>query len=180
MPLDDAGEAAARARGAQLPPRRRRARRSTFRARVSATHRDLDAAVAAGRFRQDLLYRLDALPLLGAAAARAPRGRGWLWGRFFQAAAAPARARRRRSVRRRGALAAHPWPGNVRELRNRVDRAVALRPNFDSVRCRSLFPRAEASHHPREEAGQPLHEVRDAARATPGIPARDVSRPAAG
>ena len=92
---------------------------------IAAARDDLDAEVAAGRFRADLLYRLgvvrvrlpplrsrrEDLPLLIAELLRArglddPRPSG------------PAMDR----------LAAHGWPGNVRELRNVIDRALALTP----------------------------------------------------
>jgi len=99
-----------------------------FRARVvSATHHDLEAAVAAGRFRQDLLYRLNAIPVALPPLRARPDDAVWLLRRFFQAAvSARPGALRGIGPPAEEAVAAHPWPGNVRELRNRLDRAVAL------------------------------------------------------
>ncbi|MCZ2498776.1 response regulator [Xylophilus sp. Kf1] len=92
---------------------------------VAATHRDLAAEVAAGRFRQDLFYRLDVLSI------RLPplRERGDdilpLAAHFLQRAAAP-QPPRALSEDALQALRAHPWPGNVRELRNLMERCHAL------------------------------------------------------
>ena len=94
---------------------------------IAATHVDLERAVAEGRFRQDLYYRLNVLRL------RMPplRERGSdveHLARYFLD-----RYARELGIRIRGyglaalrALSAHPWPGNVRELMNRVRRAVVL------------------------------------------------------
>jgi formate hydrogenlyase transcriptional activator len=94
---------------------------------VAATNRDLTAAVAAGRFRADLYFRLnvvpivipplreragDVEPLAHFFAARFARE----FGKTVNALARPALDR----------LAAYDWPGNVRELANLIERAVVL------------------------------------------------------
>jgi len=94
---------------------------------VSATHRDLEAMVAARTFREDLFYRLDVLVL------EVPplRERGddiLLLARHFlaQACAQVQRPTCRLSSEATAALLASPWPGNVRQLHNVVFRAVTM------------------------------------------------------
>jgi DNA-binding NtrC family response regulator len=94
---------------------------------IAATHRDLDAMVEAGRFRQDLLYRLNTMTLkLPPLRERVDEIRP-LAERFLEQAAkqsnAPARNFDREAL---AALEAYPWPGNIRELRNVIERAVVL------------------------------------------------------
>ena len=94
---------------------------------VAATHRDLPAEVAAGRFREDLYYRLAVVLAARAAAARAaggPPGPGRpVPGRGLRAQRpAPMRLDAGAHL----ALQAHGWPGNVRELRNAVERLAIL------------------------------------------------------
>jgi two-component system, NtrC family, response regulator AlgB len=94
---------------------------------LAATNRNLETDVAAGRFREDLLYRLNVievtlpplrerrrdLPVLAAhLLAFFARQTGKDVRRFTPAAAE--------------AIARHPWPGNLRELRNAVERGVIL------------------------------------------------------
>ncbi|HKJ25678.1 MAG TPA: sigma-54 dependent transcriptional regulator [Myxococcota bacterium] len=90
---------------------------------VAATHRDLAARVAAGRFREDLYYRLDVLRLA------VPPLRERLEDLPALAAAALERAgaagRVRFDAHALARLCAHPWFGNVRELGNVVERCVA-------------------------------------------------------
>jgi DNA-binding NtrC family response regulator len=89
---------------------------------LSATHRDLRAAVAAGRFREDLFWRLGVVPLhlpplrerLADIVKLAEHFLALVPGGHVLSASAAAR------------LLAHPWPGNVRELRNAMERAAAL------------------------------------------------------
>jgi len=96
---------------------------------IAATHRDLVAEVRAGRFRNDLLYRLHVLEL------RLPplRERGGdvalLTYRFVhEFNQVEARNVQRVTPEALRKLEARPWPGNVRELRNVIRRAVILAP----------------------------------------------------
>lgn len=105
---------------------------------LSATNADLHAEVAAGRFRQDLLYRLNTvtlrLPPLRERAEDIPA----LAAHFLQKHLA--RYRKRLAGFDDGATAAllyHPWPGNVRELDHAIERAVLLATK-DAVRASDL------------------------------------------
>jgi DNA-binding NtrC family response regulator len=89
---------------------------------ISATNADLQQAIAAGQFREDLYFRLNVIELkLPALAQRpediAPLSQQFLT-RFAQAATAPQLA-----ADALDALLAYSWPGNVRELQNRLQRA---------------------------------------------------------
>ncbi len=88
---------------------------------IAATHRDLAALVAEGRFREDLLYRLAGarfvLPPLRERADVSALVARLLAGRPGSPRLSPAAA---------AALARHPWPGNVRELVGALDYACAL------------------------------------------------------
>jgi NtrC-family two-component system response regulator AlgB len=96
---------------------------------LASTSRDLDEDVRAGRFRDDLLHRLNVVtltlpPLRERVEDVVPLARHYL-----QSAA----RRQRRGVlrlapRAEEALKAHRWPGNLRELRNAVERAAVLSP----------------------------------------------------
>ncbi len=94
---------------------------------VSATNADLHADVAAGRFREDLLYRLNTVEI------RLPPLRDRREDVPLLAAHLLARHARRYGKPLVGftpdalaALLAHPWPGNVRELGHAVERAVLM------------------------------------------------------
>jgi len=127
---------------------------------IAATHRDLAAMVSAGTFRQDLLYRLNAVTL------RLPplRERGddvlglahHLLGRIasrdgkhipgFTAAAL-------------GALQGHPFQGNVRELENEIRRAVALTPDGEPVAVEAFSERVTTPPPTPEPAAQAPADV---------------------
>jgi len=94
---------------------------------VCATNRDLDAEVAAGRFRADLLYRVREvtieLPPLRARGDDVLRLAGEL---LLEAEATFATASHQLGPDARAAILSYPWPGNVRELRAAMRRAVVL------------------------------------------------------
>ncbi|MGH7681736.1 MAG: sigma 54-interacting transcriptional regulator, partial [Candidatus Eiseniibacteriota bacterium] len=94
---------------------------------VTATNRDLKAEVDAGRFRQDLFYRLNVVPIT----LPPLRERGedvLLLGQHFLEIFAKQQTKpiRGMSAESRELLLRHPWLGNVRELENAMARAVAL------------------------------------------------------
>ncbi|MDC0713661.1 sigma-54 dependent transcriptional regulator [Stigmatella sp. ncwal1] len=94
---------------------------------VSATHRDLQAEVKAGRFREDLYYRLHIVPLLLPPLRERPEDIAALARHFV--AKHGARVNRRVKGLDDSALRAltrHPWPGNVRELENAVEQALVF------------------------------------------------------
>jgi formate hydrogenlyase transcriptional activator len=94
---------------------------------LAATHRDLNALVAEGKFRQDLLYRLNVVPIempsLRDRAPDIPLLVEYFIDRFGKKAGKKFRTIDRRTLKR---LQAYGWPGNVRELQNVIERAVIL------------------------------------------------------
>lgn len=95
---------------------------------VAATNRDLRRDVAERRFREDLYYRLNVVPLQIPALRERPEDVPDLVGRFIQhfRAAMPATKVAGISDAAVEALMAYHWPGNVRELINVVERAMLL------------------------------------------------------
>jgi NtrC-family two-component system response regulator AlgB len=94
---------------------------------LAATNRDLKAEVAAGRFREDLFYRLDVIevtlpPLRQRARDVRPLAEHLL--RFF--ARQTGKPMTGFTAEALAAVQRYPWPGNVRELRNAVERGVIL------------------------------------------------------
>ncbi|HVZ54080.1 MAG TPA: sigma-54 dependent transcriptional regulator [Pseudolabrys sp.] len=94
---------------------------------VSATHRDLIADVKAGRFREDLFYRLHVFPIPVPPLRKRPEDIPELT-RHFLARIAAEEGKRVRAVDAEALalLAAYRWPGNVRQLENTLFRAVVL------------------------------------------------------
>jgi two-component system, NtrC family, response regulator AtoC len=94
---------------------------------VAATHRDLRAEIASGRFREDLFFRIDGITL-NVPPLRERHGGILALARELLAAAA-ARAQRKPPTLSRPAadrLVHHSWPGNVRELKAVLERALLL------------------------------------------------------
>jgi two-component system nitrogen regulation response regulator GlnG len=94
---------------------------------VTATHRDLDAAVREGRFREDLLYRLRVVPIHIPPLRERPEDVAALAHHFVARYAEElGTGPRVLSPEAEQRLLAHPWPGNVRELENAIKRALVL------------------------------------------------------
>ncbi len=120
---------------------------------VAATHRDLDALVRAGRFREDLYYRLNVVtlnfPPLRERLEDVPRIATHYLTVFSEQANRPIHGFTPEAM---AALRAYAWPGNVRELVNVVERAVALAPGSvveitdlpEKLATRALIARAIA------------------------------------
>jgi len=94
---------------------------------LAATHRDLNALVADGKFREDLLYRLNVVPIemppLRERPADIPLLVEYFIDRFGKMAGKKFRAIDKKSLK---VFETYDWPGNVRELQNVIERAVIL------------------------------------------------------
>ncbi len=136
-----------------------------FRARViTATNIDLSAAALDGRFREDLLYRLNTFCVEVPPLRDRPEDIPWLLDRFFtQFVTTGESSLRGISALAEDAATAHHWPGNARELRNRVERAVALATG-DWIMPGDLFPPGpSAVSEAHATPNRPLAEIREAA-----------------
>jgi two-component system nitrogen regulation response regulator NtrX len=96
---------------------------------IASSNRELSAEIAAGRFREDLFYRLNVVPIR-VPPLRERREDIPLLARHFMARGAEAAriAAREFGEDALAALQAYPWPGNVRQLRNVVDWLLIMTP----------------------------------------------------
>ncbi len=90
---------------------------------ISATHQDMSAAMEAGRFREDLFFRLGVIPIRVPSLAERVEDIPLLIAHFRESRPHGGACFSRAAMAR---LMAHDWPGNVRELRNIVTRADIL------------------------------------------------------
>ncbi|MBA3465285.1 MAG: sigma 54-interacting transcriptional regulator [Deltaproteobacteria bacterium] len=113
---------------------------------IAATHRDLDADVRAGRFRQDLLFRIGGFTIAIPPLRDRPGEIVPLAEHFARTTAAEqGRATPTFTDDAREALTAYAWPGNVRELRNAVERALVL--SSDVIAASDLPDRMHDATH---------------------------------
>ena len=124
---------------------------------IAATHRDLQGLVAKGRFREDLFFRINAVPLV-VPALRDRREDIPVLAQWI--------VRERPSCRGVGlsdsaiaALQAYSWPGNVRELRNVLERAAVLTEGGVLEAGDLVFDARAATSHHAEGAGTTLADV---------------------
>ncbi len=142
---------------------------------VAATNRDLEELVREGKFRADLFYRLNVVPLrvppLRERASDLP-----LLVTFFVQKCAKKLGRHIRSVSEETMrqLTGYPWPGNIRELQNVIERAVILSPGNALVLAESLrVPAAAPAPVPAKSRGM---EIPPASAAAEGGALDDVER----
>ena len=96
---------------------------------IAATNKDLKVEIAAGRFRDDLLYRLNVVPIevppLRGRRGDIPQLLEHFMEQLTRGGGLPRKELDQEAVKR---LASHDWPGNIRELRNAVERLLILTP----------------------------------------------------
>jgi DNA-binding NtrC family response regulator len=90
---------------------------------IAATHRDLEQWVKQGRFREDLFYRLNVVPIELQPLRKRAADIVPLAEHFLALASSPKKQLSNDAVRR---LTDHAWPGNVRELRNAMERVAVM------------------------------------------------------
>jgi DNA-binding NtrC family response regulator len=119
---------------------------------ISATHRDLSAEIAAGKFREDLYYRLRVVTLELPALREHKEDIPALVDAFL--AQFGARHSRKMKINRAALdlLSAYDWPGNVRELRNAVERSLVLC-RSDEITVADLPEEIREGHRPLTPAG---------------------------
>ncbi|MDX1606528.1 MAG: sigma-54 dependent transcriptional regulator, partial [Candidatus Competibacterales bacterium] len=125
---------------------------------IAASNHDLDARVATGEFRKDLLYRLNVITLTLPPLRERPEdipalAENFLL-RFAREYRCPAREFDRSAM---PVLCRHAWPGNIRELQNVIERAVILGQDATlGARELNLEVDADESVRERPRAGDPL------------------------
>jgi len=136
---------------------------------ISSSSRNLEAEIAEGRFREDLFYRLNVVPIAVPSLAQRRDDIPSLIGHFFT-----------RYAREQGihppevspdamtALQTYDWPGNVRQLRNVVERTVILAPRerlgmieVDMLPAEVLSERLHGDSRVTALMGVPLREARE-------------------
>jgi two-component system nitrogen regulation response regulator NtrX len=134
---------------------------------LAATNKDLPAEIRAGRFREDLYFRLNVVPIF-VPSLRDRQEDIPLLADHFMAVLAREYGRRPKAFEPDAvaALQQYSWPGNVRELRNLVERLMIMVPG-ERVSARDISFLDSGSIAPPEPAGRaaapigPLHDARD-------------------
>ncbi|MCU7885103.1 MAG: sigma 54-interacting transcriptional regulator, partial [Candidatus Thiodiazotropha sp. (ex Lucinoma annulata)] len=108
---------------------------------VAATNVDLQEAVAAGRFRSDLYYRLNIYPVIIPPLRERKDDIELLVTRFLEKYTAR-HGKRVDGITERAlqALKDYNWPGNIRELENMIERGVIIVAVGDAIDLKDLFP----------------------------------------
>jgi two-component system response regulator FlrC len=137
---------------------------------IALTNRDLVTEVKEGRFREDLYYRLNVIPLRLPPLRERTADLDLLALHFAERYARDNdRPTPRLSPSFQGALARHPWPGNIRELENAIQRCVVLNPSalLTEKDLRWLLDSTQMEGLPEDPPEAP----------TPALPTQDPTRP---
>lgn len=128
---------------------------------VAATNRNLENAVKEGRFREDLLYRLNVVELSLPSLRERPDDVMDLAHHFLgMFCAAAGRPRMEFSSAATRMLLSHTWPGNIRELRNEIQRVTVLWPTrIVEPEAFSIRMRGQATGAPRIGGTHSLEEI---------------------
>jgi two-component system nitrogen regulation response regulator NtrX len=133
---------------------------------LAATNKDLTGEIRAGRFREDLYFRLNVVPIF-VPPLRDRQEDIPLFADFFMAVLAREYGRRPKTFESDAlvALRQYSWPGNVRELRNVIERLMIMVPG-DRISSRDVTfldqgPPADGRAATQILSSAPLHEARD-------------------
>jgi two-component system, NtrC family, nitrogen regulation response regulator NtrX len=133
---------------------------------LAATNKDLTGEIRAGRFREDLYFRLNVVPIF-VPPLRDRQEDIPLFADHFMAVLAREYGRRPKTFESDAlvALRQYPWPGNVRELRNLIERLMIMVPG-DRISSRDVTfldqgPPADGPASTQILSSAPLHEARD-------------------
>jgi transcriptional regulator with PAS, ATPase and Fis domain len=132
---------------------------------VAATHKDLEREVSAGRFREDLFYRLSVFAIRVPALRERRDDIVPLAAQFLEGSAAPVATL---SATAQALLERHAWPGNVRELRNAIERASIVARGEPQIEPRhfSLPAALETAEDRCQKLPPPATTIREAERVT--------------
>jgi DNA-binding NtrC family response regulator len=130
---------------------------------IAATNKNLQTAVADGKFREDLYYRLQIIPIVMPSLRERAEDMPLLIERFFEHFTAKHKRRRKRmSEEAMRVCQSFPWPGNVRQLRNMIERlTITCRESIVELRHLPEFLRDYDRNFPAftVRPGTPLAEV---------------------
>jgi formate hydrogenlyase transcriptional activator len=127
---------------------------------IAATNRDLNQAVAEGKFRRDLFYRLNVFPIVMPPLRQRPDDIPLLVHYFAQRHAGRiARPITHVPAATMARLTAYSWPGNIRELENVIERAVILSPGPDLELASELIPAIAVTGDPHTSKAGPATDT---------------------
>ncbi|HEX5306507.1 MAG TPA: sigma-54-dependent Fis family transcriptional regulator [Dyella sp.] len=141
---------------------------------IAATHRNLEQAIADGRFREDLFYRLSVFPLELPSLRERLEDLPVLINEFNQRLERRGVGSARFSPSALQTLRGYPWPGNVRELCNLVERLAILYP-YSEVRAGDLPDRYRGTVAVEEICSSHLLTIMDTTMTAPAAAGNDTN-----